>query len=230
MKTRIANELQDRRFNRKRSSTRAGDNADRSKQGSVLVEGVVGILFLLPILLICIVVLIDVLLICFYKQEVGAVANAAVSVATRFQPGAFLTSGATFFTPASTFKAEQNDQILSYVKNGLSAFGLNSDIDKSFQMTYDKHTFFVTVSFKVTGLKLIGMGPIIPPEISLQESATAILPCKLPPGNFGATVNDALHELAIGVGVRSYGTPQQQFRFPTPSTGTFNVHSIIPLQ
>jgi hypothetical protein len=228
MQTEKGNQKEDRCNNSYRSVL---STASRSKRGSVLVEGVVGVLLVLPVLVICTVVIIDVILLVLYKQEIGAVANSAAAMACRFQPGPFFDTESTLHISAAERITEQKEIAFNFVQDELKAFGIPTDkLRDGFQLTYDKNLFLVTISFQVEGLKLIGLGPMLPQNLKLAESATAMLPCKVLPGKLDGIANSVPAGLMAEMLFPGYGLAKDtQLRFPSSTAQiTFpNIHSPV---
>lgn len=159
----------------KPSGKRAGDK--RNRRGSTLVEGVVGIGFVIVMVAVCAIFLSNVVLTISYKQKLGAIANAAVAMVARLRPGAFQSR--------QTAKeiTQQEAELKQYVNDSLRAFGMREAED--FRLDTDKSQFkIIFVSFRVSGLKLLGTGGVLPKALTMSECASIVLPCKHPPGHY----------------------------------------------
>jgi hypothetical protein len=142
--------------------------------GSVLIEGTVGIILILTVLILCMVVIVNVILVINYKQRIGLVANSAIARGVRMRPGPFHTR----ITKA--VKEQQRQEILKLVNTDLGNLGLPPCTAKKFDFDTDATGFeTIHVSFQVDGLKLFAVTGLTPASISLSETASAILPCRM---------------------------------------------------
>ena len=193
-----------------RGKGRFGDQ--RKMNGSVIVEGVVGVNLILAVLVISVIVLFNVLAIITYKQKVSMVANAAAAKAAKLSPGAFHSR------LSRKTVIEQEKEISNFVDEGLKAFNLPPA--KKFRMTVDGNRAYasahgnatgirnVTISFSVDHLPLLGFLPgIIPADISLKEASSAILPSRQMAGlyTFEAWSNEGSGALVNIMTMPSYG-------------------------
>lgn len=161
---------------RSRSSLQA---RRRQATGSVIAEGVMGI-FLVSVGIIAGTALIaDATLCMFYKNKVSYAANIAAMRWARVRTG-----WADSRLPEDAVDNEKA-QIISMVSDRLKTLGMPAAKNITLTETRLPRRGVNTVSVAVTvdNLSLIGLGNIVPSQLSLTEKATAILPNKQPPSD-----------------------------------------------
>ncbi len=146
----------------------------RTRKGSVLIEGIAGILLVLLVLQVCLFFVVHVWQICVYRQKIATVASeAAQQVADQASVRSYYDS----FSASNNLKAFKQNARTEALKS-LKAFGLpaqNSDV----KITLDGR--LVTVRVKCTKLSAIGVLSLLPNLINVEEMATAPVRIVMPP-------------------------------------------------
>lgn len=187
------------RSNRKEPAQTCAARLIRNSAGSILIEGVLGIIMVIFGLLVCAIFLLDVVAIVHFKQKIGIISNAAVTKAARQNPGAFHTK-----LQKATVAAQKED-LRAFVDESLKSLGLPPA--QSFDVDTDKSKAeTIHVSFRVDNLKVpIPIPGIFPEKVSMSETVSTVLPCKVPPSNLHLRV------FAFPAGI------EQDFRLPAYS-------------
>ncbi len=193
--------------NRKKPAQSCTVSQTRTSTGSILIEGVLGIIMVIFGLLVCAIFLLDVVAIVHFKQKIGIISNAAVTKAARQNPGAFHTK-----LQKATIAAQKEDMRI-FVDESLKSLGLPPA--QAFEMDTDKsRAETIHITFRIDNLKVpIPIPGIFPEKVSMSETVSTVLPCKVPPSNLSFRV------FAFPAGI------EQDFRLPSysnlkPAAGT----------